>query len=299
MTVSRELYELLAPQWMFRRGRGRWLNLLSTLFSIRPYGYLKEKAVGPYRLALDPGDQNDRLYYFSLAGWGYTRLLSRILRPGDNVIDVGANVGHFSATCGLFLGKSGNVYAIEANPTLVERLHRVGAIEDACPIRPHHFAIAKSSGRMQFHIATVSGWSSTVANDTFTTATAVEVPAITLDDFVQREGIRSLKLLKLDIEGGEADALLGADQILTQQLTEFFLIETERHRLRSFGRTASEIAERMTDHGYVPVCLIDSDRILPVDESRPIRTSFFGDTLYVTVSELGRAREQIFGGRCN
>ena len=299
MTVTRELYELLAPQWMFRRGRGRWLDLLSSLLSIRPYGYLKEKAVGPYRLALDPGDQNDRLYYFSLAGWGYTRLLSRILRPGDCVLDVGANVGHFSATCGRFLGKSGNVYAIEANPTLVERLHSVGSIEGACRIRPYHFAISKSSGRLQFHIATVSGWSSTVANDTFTTATAVDVPAITLDEFVQRQGIRSLRLLKLDIEGGEADALLGADQILTQQLAQFFLIETERHRLRSFGRTAFEIAERMTDHGYAPVCLIDSERILPVHERRPIPSSFYGDTLYVTAPELARAREQIFGARCN
>jgi len=178
-------------------------------------------------------------------------------------------------------------------------LHRVAAIEDACPIRPYHFAIAKSSGRLQFHIATVSGWSSTVANDTFTTATEVEVPAITLDEFVQRQGIRSLRLLKLDIEGGEADALLGADQILTQQLAQFFLIETERHRLRSFGRTAFEIAERMTDHGYAPVCLIDSERILPVHERRPIPSSFYGDTLYVTAPELARAREQIFGARCN
>src|SRR5262249_22224617 len=129
--------------------------------------------------------------------------------------------------------------------------------------------------------------------------TAVEVPAITLDEFVQRQDIRSLRLLKLDIEGGEADALWGADQILTQQLAQFFLIETERHRLRSFGRTASEIAQRMTERGYLPVCLIDSDRIVPVDERHPVPTSFYGDTLYVTTSELARARELIFGARCN
>jgi FkbM family methyltransferase len=295
--VTRELYELLGSRWKLRRGRGRWLNLLSSLLSIEPYGYLKEKAVGPYRLALDPGDENDRFYYFALAGWGYTHLVSRILRPGDDVLDIGANVGHFSATCARFLGSTGHVYAVEANPILVERLRSLGPIEGACPIYPYHFAISKTSGRQRFHVATVSGWSSTVANDTFTTATTLEVPAVTLDDFVQQQDIRHLRLLKLDIEGGEADALLGAKQILTRQLSDYFLIETERYRLQSFGKTASEIADRMMQHGYVPVSLIDSDRILSVDEGHPALTSFYGDTLYVTKSEFPRARELIFGAR--
>ena len=47
-------------------------------------------------------------------------------------------------------------------------------------------------------------WGNSIVADTAATA-SVEVPAMTMDDLIARCGIDQIDLLKVDIEGGEAD----------------------------------------------------------------------------------------------
>ena len=53
-------------------------------------------------------------------------LVEKICRPGDNVVDVGANVGVISATAANAVGPEGQVVAIEPNPKLARRLRGLG-----------------------------------------------------------------------------------------------------------------------------------------------------------------------------
>jgi len=89
------------------------------------------------------------------------------LEPGDCVIDVGANVGHFRATAAEYVGSGGSVHSLEANPSLFKRLADMTVEDSGGPIRPQYFAVGATSGLMEFDAANVSGWSSLVANDTF------------------------------------------------------------------------------------------------------------------------------------
>src|SRR2546423_5592966 len=99
---------------------------------------------------------NDRYAYFGVAGAGNAALMADLLRPGDVVIDGGANVGHFAATCAVL---GARVYAIEANARLCERLARTAA--DA-PISVHNVALWREPADLDFNVATVTGWSSLV-----------------------------------------------------------------------------------------------------------------------------------------
>lgn len=51
--------------------------------------------------------------------------MSRLLSPVDCVMDVGANVGHFSAVFARFVGWGGFVHAFEADPDLFLRLQQL------------------------------------------------------------------------------------------------------------------------------------------------------------------------------
>lgn len=55
---------------------------------------------------------------------GLTRLFSRLVRPGDRVVDVGANVGWYTLLAAGLVGESGHVTAFEPNPVIAERLSR-------------------------------------------------------------------------------------------------------------------------------------------------------------------------------
>ncbi|MCK9401164.1 MAG: hypothetical protein M0Q51_14380 [Bacteroidales bacterium] len=107
LKLKQTLYENLIPLWPIKRGKTRWLNLVTGVLGIQAYGFLKKKQVGDYALRLDPGDLNDRIYYFKMVGAGYLFLMERLLRRGDCVIDVGVSVVYFSASCALRVHSEG------------------------------------------------------------------------------------------------------------------------------------------------------------------------------------------------
>lgn len=280
--IKHAVYEVLVRLWPLTKGRARWLNMVYNALEIRPYGQLKLRSVGLYQLRLDPGDLNDRSFYFGIIGSEHIGLLSRLLRPSDCVIDVGANVGYFSAVAARFVGLQGRVHAIEANPVLVDRLRMVVGEVPQGPIQIHHGAVWHSSGVIPFHVAAeVSGWSSLIGNDTFKTGYTVQVPAVTLDEFVQREGIGRVRLLKLDIEGAETDALRGASRLLSSGSVDYIIVEAEPYRLKVFGHSGEELAALIEGHGYVPLCTIDTLRTRPIEDNTRIPGTVVGDYVYV------------------
>lgn len=278
--MRQTLYEILVPLWPFRRGQTRWLNLVARVLGIRAYGFLKQKRVGDYKLRLDPGDPNDLHYYFQKVGAGYSFLMERLLMPGDCVIDVGANVGYFSAVCAQRVGFEGKVHAIEASPFLFERLRQCVAEVAGGPIRVYHSAVWRSSGAVSFNVASNSGWSALRENATFETLATVQVPAITLDDFVLREDIQRVRVLKLDIEGAETDALMGAPTLLKSGIVDYIMVEAEPNRLKAFGHTGQDLAYLLEQNGYRPVCMIENDAVIPLTEDRRIPGSSNCDYLY-------------------
>lgn len=289
------VFEMLVSAWPVPHLKPRWLKLCSGMLGIRGYGYLKHRQIGAYRLRLDPGDDNDRHYYFGTTGHANTHLAFRLLRPGDCVIDVGANVGHFSAVCAEVVGMNGHVHAVEANPFLYNRLQEtVSEVPDG-PIQAHHAAMWSSDCQMTFHVATNSGWSSLVENATFQKAESVSVQAVTLDEFVSRENIFHVRLLKLDIEGAETDALLGAQECLASQMIDCVFLEVEPHRLKAFGRTGSDIASLMDQYTYTPAAFIKGDEIQQITEATRVPGSFNGDYLYVRRLLYKTVIELLFG----
>lgn len=293
--LRQALYEVLFPAWPVGvRGKTRWLNFLTAALGIEPYGFLKFRQVGRYRLRLDPGDRNDRYYYFGMVGHAYGRLLHALLKEGDTVVDVGANVGNFSAISAEVVGKKGRVWAIEPNPSLYERLSTMVAEVPNGHIKVLHAAVWSSCGSMEFHIATETGWSSLRENPTFEKDRSVNVDTITLDLFAKQENLSRVALLKLDIEGAETDALLGAKDSLGKGVFDCILLEAEPQRLAAFGRSGQEIATLMEQSGFEPVAIIREDRLQAVSERERIPGAFNGDYLYCRRSLVGAAVEALF-----
>jgi FkbM family methyltransferase len=280
-SAKQNTFETLVRLWPASKGKHRLIKVLSTALGIGPYGFCKPKRVGDYVLLLDPGDVNDQLFYFSLIGSGYEQLMRKVLRLGDCVVDVGANVGHFSVVCANLVGPEGVVHSIEASPRLLKRLQRINRHCSGSAVCVHWYAVAEQCKTVPFYVATVSGWSSLLQNETFTTAERVDVNTISLDAFFRQERIHRVRVLKLDIEGGETDALLGCEEALASQSVDLVLLEAEAKRLRAFGHSGEEIAAIMSRHGYDPVCTIEREKISLMTESTLTPGCFNGDWLYV------------------
>ena len=139
----------------------------------------------------------------------YTRHPDFQLRPGWCVLDVGANIGVFALKAARGV-RPGRVYAFEPNPQTYPRLLRNLEQNRAWNVSPFPVAIGSSTGTACFDPAAASTLGRILAAGSLPSCVGLDVRVLTLADILQQERISVVDLLKLDVEGAEADALRGA-----------------------------------------------------------------------------------------
>jgi FkbM family methyltransferase len=138
-------------------------------------------------------------------------LLKRTIKPGMTFLDLGANIGYFSVIAAGLVGDSGHVHSFEPMPQNIVRLRR--------NLEPFHWSVAypcavsNVTGEVPIHYSDKeAGWAS-IYNQHHLPGNSI-VSAIRLDDWVLDYPVNRIDFMKLDIEGSELDALLGAQQAL-------------------------------------------------------------------------------------
>lgn len=133
-------------------------------------------------------------------------LFARIIKPGMSVVDVGAHIGYFTRQYSRLVGPTGVVYAFEADPGNYELLEK--NCRGLANVRLFKEAIAERDGTIDFfETANNTGCHSLVASDA--RPTKLSVPAASLDSLVARGTVAKVDVIKMDIEGGEPQALRG------------------------------------------------------------------------------------------
>ena len=169
-------------------------------------------------------NHEDLLYYSGAAKLNFTE---RWFKPqfGENVIDVGSNVGRYS----LIAAKRGaNVIAIEANPHTFEVLSENCKINGFENIKPMNVAVSNNSGKLTLYytdgldgIASVDKkWIELSAQ--LKPAVEIEVRSEKLDNL---HSFNKVDWLLIDVEGHEVQVLESAATILT--VTKRIIIEVE------------------------------------------------------------------------
>jgi FkbM family methyltransferase len=167
---------------------------------------------------------------------------------GDSVIvDAGAHRGEFSAEIIKRFGSQ--CHLIEANPALAKQLSVPGAVSIT------EAALSARDGFADLHLAENPESSSLPSKGAAPLATAtVEVETITLATLMDRQGLKRIDLLKLDIEGAEFDLIDATpDDVLCRidQLTVEFHDFQPRFRGRHLFEQAHRRLERLGFVGAV------------------------------------------------
>ena len=171
----------------------------------------------------------------------------RLLRPGDRVIDAGANIGYMSLLFAGRVGPHGIVHSFEPHPEVGATLEANVARAAARRVVVHHCALGGARGE-----------ASLFESDYFAinqgTASIANVPAEAdaphsrrhqvsverLDDLFPDE---SFTLMKVDVEGFELEVLKGAAELLGSGRIANVIYED--HTMGGSG-----LAETMRRHGY-------------------------------------------------
>jgi FkbM family methyltransferase len=170
--------------------------------------------------------------------------LSKHLEPGSVFYDVGAHIGIVSLYAARLVGTKGAVFAFEADPDNAERIkeHVRQNMFDQIQVVP--CAVWSSAGHLRFERA--SGQSSRNQGAVTTgppvgSENTIEVEAIALNDFAQTHPPPTL--IKIDVEGAEADVLRGSETIFAR--SKPVLICEVHHR-----QAAEGVTQWLKERGY-------------------------------------------------
>jgi FkbM family methyltransferase len=197
-------------KYPFYTGCGRLANhrLMKILAPASPDLVWAKLARGNLRVPLD-GHVGRAVYFFGDLDPKLIWILKRLLRPGDYVLDVGANFGLLTLLMSKLVGPEGTVDAFEPNPILCHILEKMLAHNSAANVRLHPIALGCSDGEMALHVPKGNFGAGSLVRKTDQAAHVHVVPIKKLDEVILPRGISKIALIKLDVEGFELEVFRG------------------------------------------------------------------------------------------
>jgi FkbM family methyltransferase len=136
----------------------------------------------------------------------------QLIRPGDTALDIGANIGIVTVGMAKLVGKSGRVHSFEPNPHVVKRLSNAVERNGLSQVTVHPLALGSKPGELELHIPPDNaGAGSFVRNRGRPHCEVTRVRVERLSSIIEPQPIR---LIKIDVEGFEAEVFRGADALL-------------------------------------------------------------------------------------
>ncbi|WP_334358728.1 MULTISPECIES: FkbM family methyltransferase [unclassified Bradyrhizobium] len=168
--------------------------------------------------------------------------------PGGTIVDVGANIGVYTLEGAAAVGATGRVISIEAAPLHAKALSHNIELNGLTNVSVIETAVGRSRGEAT--LARLSkdnlGMFSLGANGD---VEATVVTVRTIDELLEEYGVRSIDLIKMDIEGSEYNALLGAERII-RTARPAILIELNEPALRSCGSSSRDVRRLLHGMDY-------------------------------------------------
>jgi FkbM family methyltransferase len=176
-----------------------------------------------------------------------SELLWRLIRPGDRVLDIGANVGYMTALMVRRAGPDGMVFAFEPHPRLFERLaknvERLASGNGCAEFRLFQKAVSDREGPVSLvcpqDFAANDGVA-TLETSALSQEQVISVEAVTLDRiFDDRD---EFSVAKIDVEGHELHVLRGGAKFLSSRVRHVVFEDHEG--------PGSPVAELLQEFGF-------------------------------------------------
>lgn len=151
------------------------------------------------------------------------KCIARNLEVGSTVIDLGANWGTHTLLCARLVGDAGQVVACEPSPKVFCELQWTVRTNELSNVRLMPLAIGDRDAKATFALgeSAYTGHLEDLSEVPEPTHCTVQVS--TLDSLVERLELRSVDLVKIDVEGAESRVLSGAGECIARFRPRFII----------------------------------------------------------------------------
>ncbi len=232
-----------APILQFRRYI--WQNLKKPV--VIPW--LKSTKVMAY-----PNEEISRsIYLTGLYEPNQFAYLNKVLKQDMTFIDIGANSGLYSLFAAKKIGKNGVILAIEPSRREFEKLGVNKKNNSLTNLRLLNMAVSNFSGNADLLVAshefpghnTFGKFGYECVRPIRTESVRVEK----LDNIIPQQKLQTVDFIKIDIEGSEYHALLGALEVLREHHPTV-LLELSDRTLNNQNSTSKQVWDLLMENGY-------------------------------------------------
>ena len=175
-----------------------------------------------------------------------TKAIASLVKQGDTVVDVGANIGCHTLLMAQLLGNAGMVYAFEPMAYAYRKLMVNRHLNDFQNIVIEKLAISDVTGVEE--VVYNSSWPRNgVARAEASLLEPIE--HMRLDDYYERHGITACDFIKIDTDGNEFKVLRGARGVL-ERFRPVLCMELGAYTLQRVGDDLSAMVAHIQSLGY-------------------------------------------------
>lgn len=174
-----------------------------------------------------------------------TRVFKKILKQGDIVVDIGANVGYFTLMASQLVGWRGKVYAFEPDPTNMKLLNENARLNNLDNIQSYMMALDNHTGTDVLHTCSREPARHSLVKTKEHDGKELTLVA-KLDDILSFE-LPKVRLLKTDTEGNELAVLQGARQTILNSKDIILIVEINFEALKVCKIEVAELIDYIAD----------------------------------------------------
>lgn len=191
-------------------------------------------------------------------------LFEKLLRPGMCVLDVGANIGLYSAIAARMVGTGGRVIAIEPEPTNCSFLRRTKERNGLANLTILQKAAGAESGETFLYLSSTNKADNRIFGDE--SRAKIRVELTTLDSIVTDEQVTRVDVLKIDTQGFELHVARGMEKLLEANHDLVIMMEFWPWGIAHSGGDPAELLQFFASRGFV-ISVIDATRkqIIPLN----------------------------------
>jgi FkbM family methyltransferase len=200
--------------------------------------------------------------------------VKRYLRKDDVFLDIGANVGLFTAVGASKVGANGQVFSFEPVKKTFTRLSENVKLNNFQNVKLFNAGLSNSDGELEMTTSAegFDAWNSFGKPTAGSNFIKEKVSIYKLDSCIADNKISNVSLAKIDVEGWECNVMIGGKDFFSSDNAPDLLVEFTEENCKNAGFTCAGLYDILKDYGYQMFLFDEARKTLIPEPKRKVYT---------------------------
>jgi len=222
-----------------------------------------------------------------------TNLFRKVVKEGNVVVDLGANIGYFTLLAARLIGEKGKVFAFEPEPKNFGYLIKNIKLNDYNNIVAVQKAVSDHSGKTKLFICPYDSGHHTInqpsgikaySRQKLSEIAFIEVETVTLDEYL-KDKVDRVDVVKIDVEGAEALVIFGMRETLRKNKNIKIFLEFFPLLIKKMGSFPQEFIESLLKNFNFNIFVIGHDYSMERSKETTLRIENYENLRQLLKSE--------------